>query len=131
MSSRTTLRCGAGAAGRALLAMGLIAVLSACGSTKPVKFTVHSEPPGGYVLMQVRGAGGGDADWVYLGNTPVVTVRQMDMAAIESAQSVALRIMREGFFEQTKEWGGKTFNKETEEKGTIFWNPKLVPANPR
>jgi len=113
---------------KAMSGVVLVLALSACGSTKPVKFTVHSEPPGGYVVMQVKGPHAEDPDWVYIGNTPLVTVRHMDIGQIESARSIALRIMKEGYFDQGKEWGGRVFVQETDEKGGVFWNPKLVPA---
>jgi len=111
-----------------LSAAAVVLLLSACGSTQPVRFTVHSDPPGGYVVMQIKGPHAEDPDWVYLGNTPLVTVRQLDMGEIESARAVALRIMKEGYFDQGKEWAGKPFVKETGEKGGVFWNPKLVPV---
>jgi hypothetical protein len=111
-----------------LFAATVLALLTACGSTQPVRFTVHSDPPGGYVVMQIKGPHAEDPDWVYLGNTPLVTVRQLDLGEIESARSVALRVMKEGYFDQGKEWAGKPFVKETEEKGGVFWNPKLVPV---
>lgn len=113
---------------RSIWAVAVVLLLSACGSTKPVRFTVHSEPPGGYVVMQIKGPHAEDPDWIYLGNTPLVTVRHMDIGEVESARAVALRIMKEGFFDQGKEWAGKRFVQETDEKGGVFWNPKLVPV---
>jgi len=101
---------------------GALAV-SACSSIEPVKITVHSDPPGSYVVMQERGG-----EWIYLGNTPLMVVRKMDLDAVESSTGVQFKVMKEGYFEQVKQWGGPPFVKEFEQKGGIFWNPRLVPS---
>lgn len=103
----------------------VLAVLaaSACSSIEPVKITVHSDPPGGYVVMQQK-----SDDWIFLGNTPLVVVRQMDLDEVESSSGVLIKVMKEGYFEQSKQWGGPPFIKENDQKGGIFWNPRLVPS---
>ncbi|MCG6873275.1 MAG: hypothetical protein LJE84_13395 [Gammaproteobacteria bacterium] len=106
--------------------------LGGCGAShKPIKFAVHSEPPGSYVVMQVVDREGGRSDWTYLGNTPLTLIREMDLQALRSAQAVSLKVMKEGYFDQTKEWGGKRFAEETKEKGRIYWNPRLVVTGQR
>jgi len=110
-------------ASRLLLPALVVLAASACSSIEPVKITVHSDPPGGYVVMQEKGG-----DWIYLGNTPLVVVRQMDLDAVESSSGVLFKVMKEGYFEQSKQWGGPPFIKENDQKGGIFWNPRLVPS---
>lgn len=113
-----------------LAAGGLVvATLTAgCASQpKTVPFTVQSDPLGAYVVFQTQ-AGSVQSDWVYLGNTPVTTTRNINPDAIKNAHSVALRVMKDGYFDQTKTWAGEEFLDEVEDKGRIYWNPRLVPS---
>lgn len=113
-----------------LAAAGIVVGLLTAGcasSPKTVPFTVQSDPLGAYVVFQTQ-AGSVQSDWVYLGNTPVTTTRNIDPDSIKDARSVALRVMKEGYFDQTKTWVGAEFLDEVEEKGRIYWNPRLVPS---
>lgn len=115
----------AGAAG----ALALLACAFGCSSVVEVKFTVNSEPPGAYTTFQTLRPEQPDADWLYIGNTPLVTVREVNEGEIESAKSVTMKVMKQGYFDQTKVWSGKQFMEEIDTKGGIFWNPHMVPSN--
>jgi len=110
--------------------VGMVAVvvwLGGCaGGPQPVRFTIHSDPPGGYVMLKLQGDKKGAGEWIFLGSTPLVSIREMDLGKVKNARAVALRVVKEGFFEQKKEWGGKPFLEEFKEKGRIFWNPRLI-----
>lgn len=42
----------------------------------------------------------------------------------------ALRVLRDGFHEQMKEWDGETFLETFESQGKIFWTPHLIQSRP-
>lgn len=105
-------------------------MLSACGSrVVPVRFKVNSEPEGAYVLYQVQGA---EIDcsgkWIYLGSTPLQGVYQFDRKQLQGGEKVSLRVMQQGYMDQTKEWTGATFYEESKDKGLIFWTPEMIPT---
>ena len=102
-------------------------VLAGCSSIREVPFTVSSDPPGSYVLLQTLVPKSDMYDWVYLGTTPLVVNRPMDFKALKKAETVTLKAMKEGYFEQTKSWSWKGFADESKKKGGISWDPHLVP----
>jgi hypothetical protein len=126
--SSTPARSKRGAFLVAAAALALLCGAWGCSSTWDVKYTVTSEPPGGYIVYQVLPVDRGDADWIHIGITPLVTVRQEDKDALESAKSVTIKTSKQGYFDQTKVWSGKEFVKEVETKGGVFWNPRLVES---
>jgi len=98
-----------------------------CASTRSIPFTIQSDPLGAYVLLQVDAIPGTESpDWIYIGNTPLSTTRTLTTRDVKQAKSVAIRVMKEGYFDQTKEWQAQSLVAEQKEKGTVFWNPKLV-----
>lgn len=103
-----------------------LTLLSGCAGSKSVRFKINSVPKGAHVLYQVQG---GDmpcqGKWVYLGNTPLQGVQQFDEGQLEGADKITLRIMHNGYHEQSREWDGKSFWQEIEEKDVIFWTPEL------
>jgi hypothetical protein len=101
-------------------------VLSGCASTRDVPITVQSEPLGAHVLYQVRGVGTGD--WVYLGTTPVEVNRQISKRNLRNADAFVLRLVSEGYNDQTREWSGAALELEVEDKGRVFWNPRLIKS---
>ncbi len=111
----------------ALLAFSL---LSACASrVAPVRFKVNSEPEGAYVLYQIQGAEIDCAGkWVYLGNTPLQGMHQFDRKQLQSGDKITLRVMQQGYMDQSKEWTGNSFYEEAKGKGVIFWTPEMIPA---
>ena len=94
---------------------------------KDVPFTVNSRPPGSYVLLQTLVPDKDMYDWVYLGTTPVAFEREMDFKQLKKADSISLRILKEGYFEQTKTWSSEDFIDLYDDKGGISWDPHLVP----
>lgn len=105
----------------------IVSVLAGCSSIREVPLTVSSDPPGSYVLLQTLAPKSDMYDWVYLGTTPLVMVRPMDFQALKKTEAVTLRVMKEGYFEQTKSWSWKSFVDESKKKGGISWDPHLVP----
>ncbi len=110
---------------RKLLPLILLMLLATGCGTRQVSFTINSEPLGSYMVMQVLTPDNKISDWVYLGNTPLVMVREMKFAEIRRA-TITMKVMKEGYFDQTKIWEGKGFIREFKDKGGIFWNPRLV-----
>ncbi len=112
-----------------LLGAGLIVLfITGCASTRDVPFAIYSEPQGAYVMFQVRDSEQKLSDWIYMGNTPLITRRDIDPEKIKKARTITIKVMKEGYFDQTKVWKGKEFLFERKDKGRIFWNPPLVPA---
>ena len=96
-------------------------------STKNVPLNIQSDPLGAYVVFQITRANGTKSDWVFLGNTPLLTTRQYSKEELRNENSIVLRVMKEGFFDQTKVFKGKELRQESKSKGRVFWNPRLVP----
>ncbi|NLZ17327.1 MAG: hypothetical protein GX087_06295 [Desulfobulbaceae bacterium] len=116
-----------------LIAVLVMLMLSACGSrVAPVRFKVNSEPEGAYVLYQVQGTEIECAGkWVYLGNTPLQGMYQFDRKLLRNSDKISLRVMQQGYMDQTKEWTGASFYEESKGKGVIFWTPEMIPAGVR
>ena len=105
------------------------ALATGCGpNMRAVPIEVHSEPPGAFVMMQFKESERASGDWLYLGNTPLQITRELNLTEISRNQGVSLRVMREGYFDQTKSWQGRVFFEEYNARGRIFWNPRLVRA---
>jgi hypothetical protein len=111
----------------ALLVLAILAT-GCAPKLRAVPIEIHSEPPGAYVLMQFRHSDAATDDWLYLGNTPLQITRELNLHDIARNQSVAVRVMREGYFDQTRSWQGRVFFDEYHARGRIFWNPRLVRA---
>ena len=100
------------------------AVLTACGSSKrSIAMNVQSDPLGAYLLMQVKYKGDENPEWIFLGPTPVVMEKSI---RYEGATTVALKVIRPGFFEQTKTWKAKDFAREYKKNKKIVWIPSMV-----
>jgi hypothetical protein len=126
--STTPIQPRRGACAGALGVLALLAFTVGCGSSRiEVKFTVTSEPEGAFTVFSTTGEAT-TSDWLYIGNTPLVTVREVDEGQIESARAVTIKAIKQGYFDQTKVWSGKQFMEEIQSKGGIFWNPRLVPS---
>ncbi len=107
-----------------LTVLVVLAGLTACGSNKKnIAMKLHSDPQGAYALMQVTQKGNEQADWVFLGPTPVVTNREV---VLDGASTVSLKVIRPGFFEQVKTWSVKDFLKEYRQTNEIVWVPNMV-----
>jgi hypothetical protein len=121
-------RASTGKALGLLCAAAALLAASGCASTRSVPLAIHSDPAGAFVVMQVKDEDQRASDWVYLGNTPLLAVREMPTKEIEDASEVVLKVMKEGYIDQAKSWKGEAFLKEESEKERIYWNPRLVPV---
>ena len=108
----------------------LMALAAGCASTSTVPFTIQSDPLGAYVLLQIKSSKFGDSsDWIFVGNTPLSTTRPLSNRQLQSAESVTIRVMKDGYFDQSKQWNPKSLLDEQKEKGMVFWNPRLVRSS--
>ena len=99
-------------------------LLTACGSGKrDFSMNVHSDPLGAYALMKVTYKKDDNTDWVFLGPTPIVIDKSIKFSG---AQSVSLKVIRPGFYEQVKTWKAKDFVREHSRNKEINWVPALV-----
>ncbi len=103
-----------------------LSLLSACADTKGVRFKINSVPKGAHVLYQVKGGNLPCQDnWIYLGNTPLQGVQHFNENQLEDTAKITLRVMHNGYHDQSREWDGESFWREIEEKDVIFWTPEL------
>lgn len=104
-------------------------MVSGCsGKTMTVRFKVNTEPEGAHVVYQMVGPELNEqAEWIYLGSTPIRGIRQIDEDQITEATKITMKAMRAGYYDQIIEWNGKGFWEEAEKSGVIFWTPKLIP----
>ncbi len=109
--------------------LALLVLSTACSPTvRTVRFKVNSEPEGAHVVYRVLGDDVPcQGQWIYLGNTPLRSVRQFSDDQLEHIGRITLKVMRRGYYDQVREWDGPSFLEEAEGKGVIFWTPELVP----
>ncbi len=111
-------------------AAAVAALLSACGGTKSVPMTIQSEPLGAHVTYQVHSdLKGTTQDWIYLGTTPLDIKRKISNKQLKRAQAFRVRVIKDGFSDQVRDWNGSEIKAEIDEKGHVYWNPKLVPGS--
>lgn len=89
---------------------------------------VQSDPLGAYVLMKFRSKGDAESDWIFLGSTPLTTQRRFHKDHLEENQVLVLRLLKDGYVEQIKEWRGNELDNIRDDDAQLFWNPKLVPS---
>jgi len=99
-------------------------IIAACGSNKrQVPISVLSDPLGAYAMIQVEYKEQDNSDWIFLGPTPVTLNRTIKF---DGATRVSIKVIKEGFFEQTKSWEAKKFLSEYKDKNKVIWTPSLV-----
>lgn len=103
-------------------------LLSACGGKKTIPMTVQSDPLGAYVTYQVRRKDDKRSDWVFLGKTPLDIKRAIPKKTLKKAEAFRMRVMKDGYNDQVRDWTGKDLGAEIDEKGRLFWNPRMVPS---
>lgn len=115
--------------GRPLVLALLFSLLAACGGgSVSVPITIQSDPLGGHVTYQLpSSAEGGSTDWIYLGKTPIDINQSVDRKRLEQAQSFRVKVFKDGYNDQVRDWSEAEIEDEIDEKGHLFWNPKLVP----
>ena len=110
-----------------LSAISMLLLFSSCSSTpKTVPLKVYSEPAGGYVIYRVDSNSDVDAPWVYLGTTPLESSLQIEKALAKDARKLSVRVMKEGYFDISKDWEPEKVKADIEERKMIFWNPSLI-----
>lgn len=108
--------------GVAIIAISIAIV--GCGSNKrQVPISVLSDPLGAYALIQVEYKKQDNSDWIFLGPTPVTLNRTIKF---EGATRVSIRVIKDGFFDQTKSWEAKKFLREFRDQNKVIWSPSLV-----
>ena len=112
-----------------LLPALLFPLLAACGGgAVSVPITIQSDPLGGHVTYQLPpGPDGGTTDWIYLGKTPIDINQSVDRNRLRRAQAFRVKVFKDGYSDQVRDWTESEIEDEIDEKGHIFWNPKLVP----
>lgn len=111
-----------------LLALTVLTLLSGCAGKQSVPFTIQSDPLGGYVTMQVISSERDtSADWVYLGKTPIDIKRQISNRQLKKAEAFRMKVMKDGYHDQIRDWDGNEIEEDIDEKGHLYWNPKLIP----
>ena len=102
----------------------LCLLIGACGTSKKnVSLKVQSDPLGAYALMQIKYKGQENADWRFLGATPVIANKEI---VTSDATEVSIRVIRPGYHDQVKSWTAKDFLREFKNNKQISWVPKLV-----
>jgi hypothetical protein len=109
------------------LALGIF--LSACASKEAINLKIYSEPEGSHVVYMVTRAHSDEPPpWIYLGVTPYKGVTVIDNDALDTDDTISIKVMYNGYLDQKKEWNGEQFLQEFEDKGMIFWTPRLVKS---
>ena len=113
----------------AAVCLSLGVILTACASKQTVNLSIYTEPEGSHVVYMVTRAETQEPPpWIYLGVTPYKGVTIIENDAFDSNDTISIKVMRNGYLDQKKEWNGKQFLQEFEDKGTIFWTPQLVKS---
>lgn len=96
--------------------------LAGCSSPKhAINFKIHTEPEGAHIIYRQD-----NNSWIYLGPTPLNVVEVIPEEQLEGNHTISLKAMRCGYLDQTREWSGDLVVREIEEKGVIFWAPRLI-----
>lgn len=105
-------------------------MLSACGGKEPVGLNIHSEPEGAHIIYKVtRYEAEEPAPWIYLGVTPYKGVTAIEADAFDAEDTISIKVLRNGYLDQLKEWDGEQFRDEYEAADeVIFWAPRMVKS---
>ncbi|BDD89121.1 hypothetical protein [Desulfofustis limnaeus] len=95
--------------------------LTGCSSKQPLQFRVHTDPEGAHVIYRQD-----NLSWIYLGVTPLDVVEVVSDERLEEENTLSLKVMRCGYLDQEKQWTGEALVDEIEEKGEVFWTPRLI-----
>ncbi|PID44419.1 MAG: hypothetical protein CR981_01375 [Proteobacteria bacterium] len=107
-------------------ALMLFFLLAGCSSKNPINFKIHTEPEGAHVIYSQNSR----QTWIYLGVTPLDVVELLDDDELDDENTISLKTLHCGYLEQAKEWNGEELLDEFDEKGVIFWTPRLIKATP-
>lgn len=114
-----------------VVALLLIVSTGCAPKVRTVPLTIQSDPMGAYVLFQVQADRNDQRsyDWVFLGNTPLKTRRSVLQEELDNADAFIVKVIKQGFLDQEKAYTGEQLVNEAKSKGTVYWNPRLVPVN--
>lgn len=104
----------------------ILGLAGGCASNQTIPIKVQSDPLGAYVVYQKKAEG--DGDWIYLGKTPLNIQRNIGEKGLKKNESLRLRIMKDGYNDQIRDWTRDDVDTEISEKEHLFWNPRLVPS---
>ena len=107
----------------AIIVLTLLIVGCSSSARKEVPLNLYSDPLGAYALLKVDYTDERDSDWIFLGATPVKISKSIDF---KKAKKVSMRVIREGFVEQTKTWSAKEFRQLSKSDNKIFWSPAMI-----
>ncbi len=112
-----------------LFLLPVIVLLTACaGGSTTVPITIQSNPLGGHVTYQLPSSvQGSSTDWIYLGKTPIDLRQNVDKRQLRKAQAFRVKVFKDGYNDQIRDWSEEEIDAAVKEKGHVFWNPKLVP----
>jgi len=101
-----------------------------CASNKNLPMKVQSDPLGAYVVYQKHSSSSNDGkDWIYLGKTPLNIQQSIGNRKLNNGESLRLRVMKDGYSDQVRDWSSNDIETDIEQMGHLFWNPRLVPGN--
>ena len=104
-----------------------LSCFSACASQKPINLKIHTDPEGSHVAYSIKEYNSDTPEqWIYLGITPYKGMILLDKDAFDAESKISIKVMQNGYFDQTKEWSGDKFKHESKENSMIFWTPHLV-----
>lgn len=110
-----------------LAAVFTVAMTSGCASNKNLPMKLQSDPLGAYVVIQKHSASS-DSDWIYLGKTPLNIQRSIGKGKLKKGESLRLRVMKDGYSDQVRDWDANAIEADLDQMGHLFWNPRLVPG---
>jgi hypothetical protein len=106
----------------------MLAFTGGCASNKNLPMKVQSDPLGAYVVYQ-KHSGAAEADWIYLGKTPLNIQRSVGDRKLRKNESLRLRVMKDGYSDQVRDWSDEDIEQDIDQMGHLFWNPRLVQGD--
>lgn len=108
-------------------AITMMLLFSSCSSApKAVPIKIYSEPAGGYVIYRLDNEAEADAPWIYLGTTPLESTLVVENNIAKKTRKLSMRVMKEGYFDTSKDWETEKVRQEYDQRKMLFWNPNLV-----
>jgi len=108
-------------------AITMMLLFSSCSSApKQVPIKIYSEPAGGYVIYRLDNEAEADAPWIYLGTTPLESTLVVENNVAKKTRKLSMRVMKEGYFDSSKDWETEKVRQEYDQRKMLFWNPNLV-----
>jgi hypothetical protein len=106
--------------GLLIACLGLLS-LNGCASNQQINLNIHTEPEGAHIIYRLD-----NNRWTYLGATPLDTVEIIHEDELKGNHTFSMKAMRCGYLDQAKEWTGDELLEENDNKGMIFWTPRLI-----